>query len=164
MKSKNETLLFALIAGILVPLEVVCALLAYETLGEITSMIYFIGIIGINTLLFLLALRYRTVAALGMVGLALLIIPYQIMLGDRLMRVQAETTRIVAFVYEQKLKNETFPSELSGYIFTDTAMKTYIQSYEIDEVSQQFTVFYRVGTESTSHWYSSEGGWGYYPD
>jgi hypothetical protein len=164
MKIKSEILPFILLTGALIPLEFLCALLAYETLGEITSGIYFIGIIGINLLLIVLAFRYLTVSALGVVGLALLIIPYQIMLGNRLMRVQAETTRIVSFAYEQKAKSGTFPSDLSGYAFYDVEMKPYIQSYELGEVNKQFTVFYRIGTESSSHSYSSKDGWGYYPD
>jgi hypothetical protein len=164
MKIKSETLLFILLVGTLIPLEIICALLAYETLGEITSQLYFISVIGINLLLVMLAFRYRTIATLGIVGLALLIIPYQVILGNRLIRVQAETTRIVSFVYEQNAQNGTFPTDLSKYTFHDMETKAYIQSYELDAENKHFMVFYRVGTESTSHWYSSKDGWGYYPD
>ncbi len=127
-------------------------------------MIYFIGVVGLNSLFIILAWRYRTAAAVSVVLLALLIIPYQVLLGQRLLRVQAETTQIVAFAFEQKAQSGAFPSDLSNYTFHDADMKAYIQSYQLDEVGEQFTVFYRVGTESTSHWYSSETGWGYYPD
>jgi hypothetical protein len=164
MRTRTEPLLFALLLGVLIPLELLCALLAYETLGQVTSSIYFIGIVGLNSLFIILALRYRAAAALSVVLLALLIIPYQVVLGQRLLRVQAEATQIVAFVFEQKVQSGAFPSDLSNYTFHDADMKAYIQSYQLDEVRAQFTVFYRVGTESTSHWYSSKTGWGYYPD
>jgi hypothetical protein len=164
MKTKTENFLFVLLLALLIPLELLCARLAYETLGEIISAFYFLSIIGLNLLFIILAFRYRAAAALGAVGLALLIIPYQIILGDRLIRVQAEASQIVSYVYEQKIQNGVFPSDLSCYIFHDPTMKTYIQNYQLDEVGKQFKVFYRVGTESTSHWYSSDTGWGYYPD
>ncbi len=164
MRTRTEILLFALLMGVLIPLELLCALLAYETLGEITSYIYFMGIVGLNSLFIILAFRYRAAAALSAVLLALLIIPYQVILGQRLLRVQAEATHIVAFVFEQKVQSGAFPSDLSSYAFHDAEMKAYIKSYQLDEVREQFTVFYRVGTESTSHWYSSQNGWGYYPD
>jgi hypothetical protein len=87
----------------LIPLELLCARLAYETLGEIASSIYFIGVITLNIVCILIAYRYRAIAALCAVGLSLIIIPYQIMLGNRLLRVQAEVTRLVTYVYEQKI-------------------------------------------------------------
>lgn len=164
MRIRTDVFLFALLLGVLIPLELLCALLAYETIGEITSSIYYISIVGLNLLFLVVAFRYRVVAAMGVVGLALLIIPYQAILGNRLLRVQAEVTRLVSSVYEQKVMSGAFPSDLSGYTFSDAEMKTYIQSYQVSQTCEQFTVFYWVGTESTSHWYSSEDGWGYYPD
>ena len=164
MRTRTDVLLFALLLGALIPLEFVCALLAYETVGETTSGIYLVSIIGLNLLFLAVAFRYRAVAAIAVVGLALLIIPYQVILGDRLLRVQAEVTRLVSSVYEQKFMSGVFPSDLSGYTFSDTEMKTFIQSYQVSQTCEQFTIFYRVGSESTSHWYSSEDGWGYYPD
>lgn len=161
---KETIIVFVLLLGVLIPLELFCAVLAYETIGEITSSLYVIGVIGLNLLFIVLAFRYRTVAALGVVVLALLVIPYQVVLGQRLLRVQAEVTHIVSYAYEQRIMSGEFPSDLSSYAFHDIAMEVYIQRYQIDQTHEQFTVFYRVGTESTSHWYSSADGWGYYPD
>lgn len=164
-KTRSETIIvFVLLLGVLIPLELLCALLAYETIGEITSSLYVIGVIGLNSLFIVMAFRYRTVATLGVVVLALFIIPYQVILGQRLLRVQAEVTHIVSYAYEQRIHSSAFPSDLSGYAFHDTAMEVYIQRYQLDQTQEQFTVFYRVGTENTSHWYSSTDGWGYYPD
>jgi len=165
MKKKTEVLLFALIMATLIPLELLCAYLAYETIGEIVSMLYFFAV-AINLLFILVAIRYRAVAALGAVALGLAIIPYQLVLGHRLLRVQAEAASIVAYVYEERLQSGEYPSDLSEYVFRDPAMERYVQAYRVDD-SQDWDGFflsYRVGTESTSHSYSPRHGWGYYPD
>jgi hypothetical protein len=164
MSSKTNYFTFALLFITLLPLEILCAFLAYETLGEIFSHLYLMGIILLHVPIIVLALRQPVVAAIGIVVLALLIIPYQVMLGHRLMQVQAETTQIVAYLYEQKAETGAYPANLSSYTFGDAALQTYIQRYQPGEMGKTFTVFYRVGTETTSHWYSSETGWGYYPD
>ena len=90
MKTRTEIIPFALLLGVLIPLELVCAALAYETIGEITSRLYIIGVIGLNALVIALAFRYRVAATLCAVALVLLVIPYQVVLGERLLRVQAE--------------------------------------------------------------------------
>jgi hypothetical protein len=160
---KVETLLFILLMAVIVPLEVVCAFLAYETLCEIASALYFLAL-GVNLLFVLLALRSRSLAALGAVVLALLIIPYQVLLGQRLLRVQAEAARIVAFVYEHRLNSGEYPPDLDGYVFNDPEMKKYVQAYSLDQSRGGFVLCYRVGTETASHWYDADNGWGYYPD
>ena len=164
VKPKTEALVVALLFACLIPLELLCALLAYETIGEMTRSLYLLGIVAFNLLFSLLALRHRAAAALGAVALALLVIPYQVVLGDRLLRAQAEAARIVAFAYEQKIQQGTFPADLSGYTFGDAALKPYFHEYQLDKTRGQFAVSYWIGTESTSHSYSSETGWGYYPD
>jgi hypothetical protein len=163
MMKKVEILLFVLLMVVIVPLEVACAFLAHETIGEVTSALYFLAL-GINLLFVLLAVRSRSLAAIGAVILALLIIPYQVMLGQRLLRVQAEAARIVAFAYEHKINSGEYPLDLSGYAFNDQEMKKYVQSYSTDESRGGFVLCYRVGTETASHWYDPDGGWGYYPD
>ncbi len=160
---KVEILLFVLLLAVIVPLEVLCAFLAHETIGEVTSTLYFLAL-GINLLFVVLAARSRSLAALGVVALALIIIPYQVLLGQRLLRVQAEAARIVTFAYEHKLNSGEYPPDLADYSFNDPEMKKYVQVYRIDESRGGFVLRYRVGTESTSHWYDPAGGWGYYPD
>jgi hypothetical protein len=160
---KVETWLFVLLLGVLVPLEIFCAYLAYETLGQVVSALYFLAV-GINLVFILLAVRSRSLAALGVVALALVIIPYQLLLGQRLVRVQAEAARIVSFAYEQKIATGEYPPDLASYTFYDPEMEKYVQDYQVDASLGGFVVFYRVGTETTSHSYSPRYGWGYYPD
>ena len=160
---KNKVLLLVLIMGVLVPLEGICAYLAYETIGEVISSLYFWAI-GLNLLFIALAFRHRNLAAIGAVLLALAIIPYQLLLGHRLIQVQAEASRIVTYVYEEKLETGRYPTTLVSYEFHNRAVEQFIQSYHVDESGGEFWLFYRVGTENTSHSYSSDLGWGYYPD
>ena len=161
---KTEMLPFLFLLGLLVPLEVMCAFLAYETLGEVDSTLYFLAV-GINLVFIIMfALKHPVIAATGVVLLGLLIVPYQLVLGHRLLQVEREAAGIVSYAYEQKVKTGEYPADLSGYEFRNRRMKAYIQDYRLDEASGEFAVTYRVGTESTSHWYSPKGGWGYYPD
>lgn len=160
---KPERWIFGMLMVVLVPLEVACGLLAYETLGEITSALYLIAT-GVNLLFVLLAIRHPTAAAAGALILGLLIIPYQAILGDRLVRVQGEAARIVGYAYEERLAEGGFPADLTDYAFHDPAMRPYIQSYRSDETGGRFSLCFRVGTVSTSHCYTPELGWTYYPD
>lgn len=164
MSSKINHLTFILLLSVLLPMEILCAFLAYETLGEIVSHLYLMAIVLWHVPLLVVALRRPAIATIGAIVLALLIIPYQMVLGHRLMQVQAETTQIVTYLYEQKAQTGTYPTDLSDYAFENAATEAYIQQYQPDETGETFTVFYWVGTETTSHWYSSETGWGYYPD
>jgi hypothetical protein len=160
---KGETLLFGLLMLVLIPIELLCAYLAYETIGEVVSVIYFLAV-GINLVFIVLAVRNRTLAALGAVVLGLVIIPYQLVLGQRLIRVQAEAANVVSYVYEQRLASGEYPADLSNYEFHDSAMASYVQSYRPDETRGGFVLAYRVGTETTSHTYSPQDGWSYYAD
>ena len=159
----TETVLLALLALVLIALEIVSAYLAYETIGVIASTLYFLAI-GINLVFVLIAIRNRMIAAVGMVLLALAIVPYQFTLAQRLWRVQTETARIATFAYEQKLATGEYPTSLADYGYHDPEMKPYIQQSQGDAIFGGFILCYRVGTESTSHCYSPRGGWTYYPD
>lgn len=81
-----------------------------------------------------------------------------------MLRVQAEVTRIVAYAYETRAETDTFPNDLSAYTYRDPATAPFVQGYTLSENGHHFMIHYRIGTESTSHWYDSSTGWGYYPD
>ena len=163
----TETVLLALLALVLIALEIVSANLAYETIGAVARILYFLAI-GINLVFLLVAVRKPMVAAVGMVLLALAIVPYQFTLAQRLWRAQTEAARIVTFAYEQKLATGEYPTSLADYRYHDREMKTYIQQFQRDAAFagfiREFILCYRVGTESTSHCYSPEDGWTYYAD
>ncbi len=162
---KSETALFWMLLGCVVPIELFCAVLAYETIGEIFSTLLIFVIIVLNIAFTAIAIRRSTVlAGLAVVLLALAIVPRQLGLGLRLWGIQNEASQIVGYVYEKKIDTGEFPADLSDYTFANPDVKDLIQSYERLNDGADFMLLYYVGTETTSHWYSSETGWGYYPD
>ncbi|MBN1818811.1 MAG: hypothetical protein JW828_15725 [Sedimentisphaerales bacterium] len=150
-------LLFGLAA---VGLEWFCARLAYHTISEVTSGLYFLAV-WLNLIFLVVAIRSPALASILTFLLAGLIIPYQLILGDRLLRLQTEAGRIVSYAYEVRLKEQQFPPDLSGYAYEDKALEKFF-SYGKSE--DTFRLTWYVGTKGTSHWYSPEEGWRYYPD
>ena len=95
----SERLLAMLLLCVLIPLEAVCTRLAYHTCGEITSCLYWMAV-SANLAFVVLLFRHPVAAALGMLALGLVVIPYQLVLSDRLLRLPAESVRIIAWSYE----------------------------------------------------------------
>jgi hypothetical protein len=164
VNKRSEFILFGLLIAFVFPLEIAGGLIAYHTLGDVFQSLYFMFMVILNIPFLVIAFRSRTIAALGIVALALALVPYQFYLGYRLVRMQEETARIVAYVYEHKRDEREFPADLSGYQFTDPALAAYVLEYLVIYDGAEFVVTYWVGTEHVSHWYSSKTGWGYYPD
>ena len=160
----SESAFLMLLLLLLVPVELLCAQAAFETLGEIDSGLYWVVTIGGNCAVILVAIRSRTVAATLAVLLGLAIIPYQIVLMHRHARVQAEASRIVAYAYETKANTGRYPMDLSEYSYQHPETSKFIQGYYTGPQQGGFQVVYRVGTKSTSHRYSPKDGWSYYPD
>jgi hypothetical protein len=159
----STQVIFGLLLLVVVPMELFCGFFAFRTLGEVTSIFYFLAI-AMNLPLIAVAVKRPVMGAAGATVLALLVVPYQLYLGNRLFRVQSEATRIVAFAYSVKAEAGSFPSDLTAYAFRDEEMKQFIQQYSVFQGSREFQLVFRVGTTSTSHWFSSKDGWGYYPD
>ncbi len=159
----TDLVLLIVLAVTMVGLEFVAARLAYETVGAVASAIYWAAI-GANLLFIPIAFRSKLLATVGIVLLGLVLIPYQFVLGERLWRVQLEASRIVAFAYETRISTSSFPTSLVEYVFDDPATEPFIQEYRSDAAGKEFILCYSVGTESTSHCYSPQTGWTYYPD
>lgn len=148
----------------LVVIEIFCAKLAFETLGEITSTLYFF-LIAINIIpIFLLLFNKNKHFATGIILLiGFIIVPYQLYLGNKLISLKEEAANITAFLYEQKNDNAIYPKDLSEYVFAFPELRKNFNYNQ--ESANQFRLYYYVGTESTSHFYNSDTKkWGYYPD
>jgi hypothetical protein len=149
---------------ILFAAELLCAWAAYETIGETVCSLYCLAIVVGNAVILLISFTSRSVATVIAVILAAGIIPYQLVLVQRLVRVRAEAARIAAYAFDGKARTGQYPLDLSGYTFKDEYSRKYIQEYWASEEKDDFQVTFCVGTESTSHWYSPKDGWCYYPD
>lgn len=145
-------------------LEIFCAQLAFETLNEITSGLYFF-IVSMNILpVILLVLNKHKQVALGIIVLlGIMIVPYQLYLGNKLNMLKEEAANITAYIYEHKINQGSYPKNLNGYIFNFPNLKEHFR-YTL-ESEKKFIIDYYVGTETTSHFYNSEiKKWKYYPD
>lgn len=152
-----------LLFAVLVPVEVACAFLAHHTLGKLDSGLYFLLVIVGNAVPLTLIFFHRRAALTTVIGLATLIIPYQLLLGVRWWRVHREAERIVRHLYAREAATGQFPADLGGYRFRDAGMADLI-SYQRDAPRGPFQVVYSIGTPTTSHWYAPADGWSYYPD
>ena len=163
MPTKTETILFAWLMTLLLLLELACGLLAYFTLGEVMSAFYILPI-SLNLPFILLFLRQRRVALIGIVVLALLIIPVQIGLGIEVARVQVEASHLVTYIYSYRDQTGQYPANLDTYVFHDPAVRGHFGTYQRDNAPAGFVLYYWAGSATNSYWYSSHTGWGYYPD
>ena len=161
--TKINKILYLLTLGLLIALEVFCAKLAFETLGEITSGLY-MGIVILNIIpIILLTQKKTTLANILFLIIALVVIPWQVCLAKKLTSLKEEAANITAYAYEQRVQSGNFPKDLSGYTFSFPKLQKHF-TY-IKESNGQFKILYFVGTESTSHFYYSEHQrWSYYPD
>ncbi|MFO1452546.1 MAG: hypothetical protein U1F61_30550 [Opitutaceae bacterium] len=159
----TESLLFGLLLAVLIPLEWHCARLAFETMGEVASGLYYLAL-GLNLVPILLSRRSVKWAGVGAFGLGLLVVPYQLQLGQRQARIQEEVTRIASYAHLVREKTGSYPSDLTRYSFHDLSVRPYLQAYRLRPKEGDFMVTFFVSTPNTSHWYSPVGGWGYYPD
>jgi hypothetical protein len=157
----------AAFAGLLLvalPIEVYCARLAFHTLGEVISAILLLAV-GLNIFpIALYALRYRVAAIVAALAIVVAIVPYQLILGERLLELQMEASHVVAYAYETQARTGEFPPDLTTYHFTNPDLRDHFEEYQTGAEHGGFAVRYWVGTRSTSHWYSPRTGWGYYPD
>lgn len=161
MKLKNT--LLGLIIGCLIVLEILLARLAFHTLGEIMSFNYFFLVfLNIIPLIYLLCKKRTGFAYTFLVVIALIIIPYQLYLGGKLILLNEEGGNIIAHLYQEKLETGQYPASLSGYQFSYPHLQNDF-GYELE--NENFNLFYSVGDKGTSHYFRSiNGKWGYYPD
>ena len=155
----------------LILIEIICAKLAFHTLGEISSHMYFF-VIALNSIpiIFILKKKQEQLATATLCIIALLIIPYQLYLGNLLLSLKEEAANITAYVYEEGLDTGEYPKDLAGYIFSTEKLKNHfryyiVQSHHASNERDGFYLDYFVGTKNTSHYYQSANRqWRYYPD
>ena len=144
-------------------LEKFCAELAFHTIGEVLSWLDHVFVIWLNVIpIILYAVKFRKIAVVIILALALLLIPHQLFLGYRFIQLQDEAHAIVEYAYKTKVQTGSYPEDLSKYEFKNPHLEKHIQRYESKDNSFRF--WYFVGTTGTSHSYSPDGGWFYYPD
>ncbi len=164
-KQVSTTVGFICLLLILLPLEYFCAGLAFETLGELSSGFYYLLLIVLNMVpVVLFIFKKRTAGFVLVFLIGLLIIPWQLKLGYRLLLLKEESANMVNFAYEYQLEHGSFPKDVSEYTFKYEGLKKHLHYY-YSEHDRSFQVTYWVGTRTTSHFYRPEiDKWCYYPD
>lgn len=155
---------FFLLLGTLVAVEVLAALVAFETLSEITSL-FFLLLISLNIIPIVLHLAgFRVVATILAFGFALAFVPWQTHLGHKLFLLKEESANVVNYVYHQHAVFGEYPADLENYEYQNPSLRD--QIYFRSRGEGGFSVGYWVGTPTTSHFYNHEYGpvWRYHPD
>jgi len=165
MKAKTiDKILLGIAIFSLILIEIFAAKLALETIGEITSGLYYLAIaINIIPILMLLFSKQKQVATIIILLIGFIIIPYQLYLGDKLLSLKEESANITAYLYEGKIQDNIYPNDLSGYAFSSPELEKHFNYNR--ESDAKFNLSYFVGTKNTSHYYNPEAKkWAYYPD
>lgn len=162
--SRAATISFAALLAVAVVVEVAAAWLAYHTIGAIASTLLFLTV-GLNLVAIILHLVHMpSLAVLAALALFVAIVPYQGLLGYRLLALQEEAGNVVSHLYDARLRTGEYPADLSGYSFQDPSLRPFFQEYRQDAGLGGFGLYWYVGTPSTSHSYSPRQGWVYHPD
>jgi len=106
-----------LLAATLLPAQYLAFEVSWETLGEIPQA--FAGLIILSNLVLLPLALWRPALAGSLLVPWLLVVPVVGYTAYQHWRAQTEAARIVAWTYEQRLRNGSFPDDLSGYEFSD---------------------------------------------
>jgi hypothetical protein len=156
-------LIFVLAAIILIPVEHFCVASSLETQGEVLQALFQVLIWG-NVLWIAMCWWLPRSALAGLLCLAFLIIPYQVVLLDRLVRIEKEVMRIVDSRVQMRVNGKPIPDSLDDYKFADPSIREFIYSYSASEDGTNFGISYFVVQPGITHSYNSKDGWNYYPD
>lgn len=152
----------ASIAGVWVGLSV------YHTHGLVGSGIHWFTLLfaSVAAAVHCAARAYRTTMVVGVLltaGLAL-DVPRQLVLTTRLEHLRHETTRIVAYLEQQRAMTGSYPGDLSGYRFQRQELAEYIKYWPETRPGQYFVDYHPIKDAGIQHWYCPAKGWGYYDD
>jgi hypothetical protein len=151
--------------AILAPIEFICAAMAYHTIGEGHSiLLVFAAIVGNALVVLLLVVRLPRVALGILILIAVSIIPRQLVLMVRMEMLRHEARQLVRYLEDTKAATGAYPANLSGYTFRWPDSKRHFRSYKLKDDAGGYIFHWYIGTPTASHWYSPQGGWGYYPD
>lgn len=158
----HKRLLGLLLVAVLGALEVGAAVLAYSTLGWLESFLFFVALL-LNVPILLLVLWRPLPGAVVALGLFLVLVPFQMVLGARLLGLQQEADEIVAFAYEHRLRTGEFAADLASYEASRPELMRFIH-YGLESRRGGFQLSYSVGSPATSHVFSPKTGWFYVDD
>jgi hypothetical protein len=158
------------VASVAMALMIYAAHLAYYTIGLIEEMAYWFAILvpGVSFVILGLFAKTRRLGYVWLLTLAALLVPYQIVLGARWYRLDAEARAIISYLKAYHAKHGAYPADLSGFTSQRPELgREFIYSTSPNGPgipSPAFYLGYSIGSETTTHDYTPERGWFYYPD
>jgi len=138
-------------------------------------------LILVNILPILLFLfNFKKSALLILILIGVIIVPENLILNTRLLKLKEECSNIILFAYQNKINNGSFPKNLKEYQFKYPELKEHIEytakftnhSEDKEYIKDHFGLEYHVGTKNTSHILMKSDyfdnsqyiQWYYYPD
>jgi hypothetical protein len=166
----RDAAIFLGVASVAMALMIYAAHLAYYTIGELVDVAYGIAILvpGVSFVIMGLFAKTRRLGYVWLLTLAALLVPYQLVLEARWYRLDAEARAIISYLNACQAKHGAYPSDLSGYTFRhpELAQEFWYRTGTTSPIipSPAFQLGYQIGANSTSHIYTPECGWFFYPD
>lgn len=127
--------------------------------------------IGLNIFVLLFYLRgLRTTALVLAVAIAILVIPYNTLLLQRVSALNEERDHVVAYINQVKADTGAYPDDLYGYKYQNWALYDFFRIYtplRYPTLEEPFGVSYCpvAKAECTfGYWYSPKYGWTYSDD
>jgi hypothetical protein len=154
---------FLFAALLIVPVEWLCATAALETQGEVNQAALMV-LVAANVLPIAFFKWFPRAAFSALLSLGLLIIPYQVTLMDRLIRLNFEMMRLVDSRTRLRLEGRSIPVALDDFRFSNSGLRKFVYHYDVAPDGKSFSVYYFVVQPGITHSYSSDSGWSYYPD
>lgn len=150
----------------LIAVEAGSAVLAYYTLGATESWYYAAAIVVGNGIVLAVMFAHARLARIAFLLLAVLIVPYQLLLGVRWWRCHHEAERIIDYATRVHLANADYPVDLSHYVPRDPHAFRFITYNARDRALPGLgcVVYYHLTSRSVSHWWNPRDGWRYHPD
>lgn len=174
---KGQPTLFTVAAAVLIPLEILCCFLSLHTIIGI-PMLLVVLLVWANAGVVVFRLSkphgYQVASWICLALIAALVIPYQCLLGLRLLHLHSEAKQIIHYAYNYKLQYGGFPRDLREYSFRHSRLRShfvYFGGGQDDKFTypfqddpkydrgDKFSLRYFVGDRSTGYWYSSRTGW-----
>lgn len=162
-KKREGLALFLFGLLVLIPTEYWCVQSALETQGEVMQAMLW-ALFWVNVVWIGIGAWSPRVAFIGLLVTALLIVPYQVFLLDRLTRLNSEMMQLVDARLRLRAEGKPIPPTLDDFKFSDPDMKRFIHGYGVSEDGKHFSISYFVVQPGITHSYSSKTGWFYYPD
>jgi hypothetical protein len=168
--SRRKLLMVGLLFAGVVIIEVICANLSYYGLGWLGRIVMMLAV-GQN---FFVPVFYwrglRNAALVVAVVIAILVIPYNLLLGQRLLALQDEANHVVAYINQVKEETGVYPSNLYEYRYKNWYLWGFFRIYtpqQYPTMEQPFGVGYCPTAReecSYGYWYTPTYGWNYSDD